>query len=154
LTEDLLGLTRAAPLAPQETDPVAVLRSAVEDVGGAVEVLASAAPARWRLDGERMRQVLVNLLRNAQQATDETRPVTASTGLEGGRLVYTVRDRGPGVPEAERERIFEPVHTTRIRGTGLGLAVARRIVEGHGGAIEVRPHPEGGAIFKVALPPS
>jgi two-component system sensor histidine kinase HydH len=69
-----------------------------------------------------------------------------------GALVYRVRDRGPGVSEGERERIFEPFYTTRTRGTGLGLAVARRIVELHGGAISTTNHPEGGAIFQITIP--
>ena len=77
------------------------------------------------------------------------------TGPErGGALVFTVRDHGRGVPAGERERIFEPFFTTRTRGTGLGLAVARRIVELHGGTISVADHPEGGALFRVTIPRS
>jgi two-component system sensor histidine kinase HydH len=154
LTEDLLGLSGAASLQCADADPVAVLRGAVDDVAGAVDIQAAGAPAVFRLDADRMRQVLTNLLRNALQATDPPQPVTASVATEGGRLVYAVRDRGPGVPESERDRIFEPFHTTRLRGTGLGLAVARRIVEAHGGTIEASGHPEGGAVFRVALPPA
>jgi len=66
--------------------------------------------------------------------------------------VFTVRDHGPGVPAAERARIFEPFHTTKTRGTGLGLAVASRIVELHGGRIDVLDAAGGGALFRVHLP--
>ena len=72
----------------------------------------------------------------------------------GDCLVITVRDHGCGVPESERERIFEPFFTTRTRGTGLGLAVARRIVELHGGTISVTDPPDGGALFRVTVPSS
>jgi two-component system sensor histidine kinase HydH len=72
--------------------------------------------------------------------------------MHGGRLVFEVRDSGPGVPEDERERIFEPFYTKRTRGTGLGLAVAKRVVELHRGTISVDNAPGGGAIFRVALP--
>jgi two-component system sensor histidine kinase HydH len=66
--------------------------------------------------------------------------------------VIEVRDRGPGIPAGEEERIFEPFHTTRMRGTGLGLAVARRIVSLHGGTIAARNGDDGGAVFTIELP--
>jgi two-component system sensor histidine kinase HydH len=78
--------------------------------------------------------------------------VRARVAAENGRLVFEVRDSGPGVPEDERERIFEPFYTKRVRGTGLGLAVAKRVVELHRGTISVVNAPDGGAVFRVALP--
>ncbi|HEX6198974.1 MAG TPA: ATP-binding protein, partial [Thermoanaerobaculia bacterium] len=63
-----------------------------------------------------------------------------------------VWDRGEGVPEGDRERIFEPFYTTRTRGTGLGLAVARRIVALHGGTLQVGDREGGGAEFRVGIP--
>ena len=71
---------------------------------------------------------------------------------DGDHLLFEVRDFGRGVPPDETARIFQPFHTTRVRGTGLGLAVTRRIVELHGGTIEVHNHPDGGAVFCVRLP--
>jgi two-component system sensor histidine kinase HydH len=68
-------------------------------------------------------------------------------------LVIEVRDRGEGITPGEEERVFEPFYTRRAKGTGLGLALARRIVEGHSGNITARNHPEGGAVFSVRLPP-
>jgi two-component system sensor histidine kinase HydH len=96
--------------------------------------------------------VLINLLDNALAVTPDDRKVRASVLEDGRDLVFSVRDHGPGVPESERVRIFEPFHTTKVRGTGLGLAVARRIVELHGGSIEVDDAPGGGALFRVRLP--
>ena len=63
-----------------------------------------------------------------------------------------VRDFGEGVSEGEAERIFEPFHTTRVTGTGLGLAVARRIAELHGGSVAAANHPKGGAVFRMRVP--
>ena len=66
--------------------------------------------------------------------------------------MFTVRDHGPGVPPGDRERIFEAFITGKSHGTGLGLAVARRIVELHGGRLAVQDAPGGGALFRVEIP--
>ena len=68
------------------------------------------------------------------------------------RLVIEVADRGPGVPEEDRERIFEPFFTGKTQGTGLGLAVVRRVIEQHGGTIAVFANPGGGALFRAEIP--
>lgn len=65
-----------------------------------------------------------------------------------------VSDHGPGVPVEDRERIFEPFHTGKTQGTGLGLAVARRVVESHGGTLSVLSAPSGGALFRAEIPES
>ena len=67
---------------------------------------------------------------------------------------YPIVDRGEGVLPADRAAIFEPFVTKRVRGTGLGLALSRRIVQLHGGTVEVDDHPEGGARFRVRIPGS
>jgi two-component system sensor histidine kinase AtoS len=73
----------------------------------------------------------------------------------GGLLFLTVTDNGPGVPEAIKERIFDPFFSTKgSRGTGLGLAVTRKIVMEHGGALNVRDAEGGGAVFEITLPGS
>ena len=73
---------------------------------------------------------------------------------EGKTLVIEVADHGPGVPAADREKIFEPFFTGKTRGTGLGLAVARRVVELHGGTLVVDASPAGGAVFRAEIPES
>lgn len=153
LTADLLSFIRSKQIERRQVDPRGVLEAAAADVGrDRVELEASGAPPAWSLDPGLLQQALANLLRNALQASPDGAPATASLAAEGESLVFRVRDRGAGVPEAERERIFEPFHTTRTRGTGLGLAVARRIVGLHGGTITARNHPEGGALFEVKIP--
>jgi two-component system sensor histidine kinase HydH len=151
LTEDLLRFVRAPQVEKASTDPVALLADAAEAVDpDRIALDTVRAPARWSLDGARLRQVLVNLLRNAMEASPDG--AEASVGREDGRLVFRVRDHGPGLPAGEAERIFEPFYTTRAQGTGLGLAVARRIVEQHGGTLTAATHPDGGAEFRVAIP--
>ncbi len=153
LTADLLSFIRSENIERRSVDPRAVAEAAAEDVGREhVEIDAAGAPAAWSLDPRLLQQALANLLRNALQATPNGDPATLSIAEEDGRLVYAVRDRGEGIDEADREKIFEPFYTTRVRGTGLGLSVARRIVTLHRGAIETVNHPEGGAVFRMAIP--
>jgi two-component system, NtrC family, sensor histidine kinase HydH len=153
LTSDLLDFARSGSIDPHETNPAELLRVAVEEVGeDRVAVEADAAPARWMLDASRIRQALVNLLRNAVQVSPEERPPVAHVSGEGGRLVFIVRDFGPGLPDGAHERIFDPFFTTRTYGTGLGFAVARRAIELHGGSLSADNHPEGGAVFRITLP--
>jgi two-component system sensor histidine kinase HydH len=116
-----------------------------------IEVLAERAPSSWALDSDRMRQVLTNLLANAIQAGGDG-PVTASVAQEGDALVFSVRDRGEGIASDAIGRLFEPFFTTRTRGTGLGLAVAKRIVDLHRGTIAGDNAAGGGAVFRVELP--
>ncbi|MDX1383516.1 MAG: ATP-binding protein [Thermoanaerobaculia bacterium] len=153
LTSDLLGFVRSKHIEREPASPAELLRSASEDVGAAeLDLDLGRAPERWSLDPRLMRQVLANLLRNAVQASPNGRPAAVGMRVEGDELVIEVRDHGEGVPAGEEERIFEPFHTTRLHGTGLGLAVARRIVALHGGTISTMNHPDGGAVFRVAIP--
>ena len=92
------------------------------------------------------------MLRNALEVSPPGALVEAGLTLEDGRLIYEVRDRGPGLPPGEEERIFEPFATHKITGVGLGLAIARRIVELHGGTVTARTLEGGGAGFRFALP--
>lgn len=107
-------------------------------------------------DGEQMRQVLINLVFNAFQATPDggrveigTRPCQRQ-GVGFGRI--EVRDTGNGIPADQLEQIFNPFFTTKVKGTGLGLAIVQRIVSEHGGVISVDSKEGVGTIFTVDLP--
>ena len=72
--------------------------------------------------------------------------------VEDGSCHMAVRDRGPGLPQSVRERLFEPFVTTRAEGTGLGLAIVKRLVEQQGGRIALTDRPGGGTVATVSLP--
>ncbi len=155
LIDQLLDYVRSKRLNVRPTDPAGLLREAAEALDGTrVEVDAACAPAQWLLDGPRLHQALTNILQNALQASPEETNVAAWVGAERGQLLFTIRDYGPGIPAEERERIFEPFHTQRVQGVGLGLAVARQIVEAHGGTLSTDNHAEGGAVFRLSIPPA
>jgi len=105
-----------------------------------------------RADGDLICQVLLGLLANAAEAAPSGGEVALAAAAADGGVEIAVADSGPGVPPELRARIFEPFFTTRPRGTGLGLAVARQIVEAHGGRIEVGERTGGGARFTLRLP--
>jgi len=151
LTNDLLKFVRTGEIHRAPTDPGALVREAAQSVPGEVTVDTANAPPTWPLDAGRIREVVVNLVDNAVAAGA---PVNAAVRADGKHLVIEVSDHGPGVPEDARETIFEPFHTTKTHGTGLGLAVARRVVESHGGTLSVTSAPSGGALFRAEIPES
>jgi two-component system, NtrC family, sensor histidine kinase HydH len=153
LVEDLLSFVRANRVTPAPADPVALLRDAASAVAAdRVDVDVAGAPSTWRLDAPRLQQALANLIRNALEASPDGARIGATVTRDGERLVFAIRDRGAGLPPGDPEHLFEPFHTTRVQGTGLGLAVARRIVELHGGRVTARTRPDGGAEFRVMIP--
>jgi len=149
LTNDLLKFVRTGELRRAPTDPAALVREAAGSIAGEVVIDTGAAPGVWSLDPGRMREVVVNLVDNAVAAGP---PVHATVRAAAGRLVIEVADHGPGVAEEDRERIFEPFFTGKTQGTGLGLAVVRRVIEQHGGTIAVLANPGGGALFRAEIP--
>jgi two-component system C4-dicarboxylate transport sensor histidine kinase DctB len=98
----------------------------------------------------------VNLISNALQAMEELREPQVDIQLEQGRetLKMMVRDYGPGIPEEDISRVFEPFYTTKSagQGLGLGLSISHRIIESMGGQMYVSNHLEGGAVFTLCLP--
>jgi two-component system nitrogen regulation sensor histidine kinase NtrY len=106
-------------------------------------------------DPDLLCQVLLNLLRNAAEAArghGEAPEVSlAFAGLAGGRVRIEVGDNGPGVPETLRQDVFLPFFTTKAKGTGVGLSLARQIVLAHGGSIALAESDRGGALFRILL---
>jgi len=151
LTNDLLEFARSGAIDRSEVDPAALLTDVASGLDGEIEIETDDAPKTWSLDAARIRQVLLNLLENATQASGD-KPVTARIELRSSRLNVSIRDRGDGIEAGELEHIFEPFYTRKTRGTGLGLAVARRLIEGHGGTLVAHNHPDGGAVFTAEIP--
>ena len=107
-----------------------------------------------RCDGAQMRQVLWNLVRNAVQASGAGVTVTVRVEPRGKEVILSVEDRGPGIPDEAKARLFEAFYTTRSHGVGIGLAVVKRIIDEHakmGARIEVESPASGGASFRVRL---
>lgn len=102
-------------------------------------------------DPTQFRQVLANLMTNAIQAMPDGGALSITGEEQSDSVVITVQDSGNGIPAAVRNRIFEPLFTTKAKGTGLGLAICRQIIERHGGAIELADSTQG-AKFVIRLP--
>jgi nitrogen fixation/metabolism regulation signal transduction histidine kinase len=105
-------------------------------------------------DTAKLRQVIHNLLQNAEQAVSDVatpRIVVRTEAIDAG-VQFTMRDNGPGFPEALMGRVFEPYITTKAKGTGLGLSIVKKIVEEHNGTIAVANDPSGGASVTIVLP--
>jgi two-component system sensor histidine kinase HydH len=105
------------------------------------------------VDGDRLRRALLNVASNALDATDAGGSLTLSSALRPGGVEITLEDTGHGIPEELQARVFEPFFTHgKTRGIGLGMAIARRIVEEHGGTIELESRPGRGTRFTFRLP--
>jgi signal transduction histidine kinase len=103
-------------------------------------------------DGDRILQIVGNLVRNAVRWTPDEGTVIVSALAEAGRVWITVDDSGPGIPPAKRADIFRAFYTEDGTGTGLGLAIARELALAMGGTVTVADAPQGGARFVVELP--
>jgi two-component system, sporulation sensor kinase E len=101
----------------------------------------------------RLKQVLINLARNAMEAMSETGGVlTLSLEICDDHICITVKDSGPGIPEDAVSQIFQPFYTTKQTGTGLGLYISKQIIEEHNGTIEVESATGVGTAFHIRLP--
>jgi PAS domain S-box-containing protein len=109
-------------------------------------------PAPSHFDGEKIRQVVINLCRNALQAMPTGGRLSLLTRREPSFLEIDVVDTGSGIDPDNLSRIFDPFFTTKENGTGLGLAIVRKIVEFHGGSIEASSEPGQGTRFRIRLP--
>jgi C4-dicarboxylate-specific signal transduction histidine kinase len=102
-----------------------------------------------------LQQVLMNLVMNARDAMTETpaarRRITIRTEVMAADVAVSVRDTGTGLPPAIAGALFTPFVTTKADGLGIGLVIARTIIDAHGGTIEARDNPDGGATFTITL---
>jgi len=119
----------------------------------ALRFTSPASPVVVEVDGEQIRQLLVNLALNALDVMPrggvleiELRPPA------DGQVELAVLDTGPGISPRHLPRLYEPFFTSKETGLGLGLAISQRIAQGHGGSLRARNRPQGGASFVLRLP--
>jgi two-component system sensor histidine kinase HydH len=103
-------------------------------------------------DPNQMKQVLLNLVKNALEALDSGGQVILTSGAEDNQVWFSIQDTGGGMPPEVLEKIFNPFFTTKKKGTGLGLAVIHKIVSDHHGTVTVQSLPDQGTTFRVELP--
>ena len=160
--QDMLSFSKPRIPRREPCDPVTLIREAAETfselfVKKQVELrmdTSGVTESAW-LDAEALDRALLNLLINSAEAVPEGtgRIEISARTMQDGALEIIVSDNGMGIPEANRGKIFDPFFSTKgSQGTGLGLAVTRKIAEEHGGSVTVSDSPEGGALFRIVLP--
>ncbi len=159
ISEEYLRVARL-PSPRMETDDipaaiaeiVAFARPEIERAGCEVTLEVDEHVPAAAFDEGQIRQALLNLLRNAREAMPNGGKIEVSVRAEGMGVSVGVDDRGGGIPEDIRSRVFDPFFSTKGEGTGLGLAITRHIVEAHGGSLTCDAREGGGTSFRMHLP--
>ncbi|MEZ4459153.1 MAG: HAMP domain-containing sensor histidine kinase [bacterium] len=156
IAEDLLAYAKVGELVTEPVNAAELLQETADRFQAKLspnqrKIEVQAADAQVVVDRARMRQVLVNLLANADGASPPNAPVKLSGRVDGSHYIIEVSDEGAGVPDTERDRVFEPFFSKRKGGSGLGLSVVLGLVQAHGGHVEVDSSESGGAVFRVVL---
>lgn len=152
-------------LAPETIDLVEIVAKAVYLANieatkkqTKIVMLPGERPPLWRLDPNKIRQVVDNLLTNAVKFSPPGSTINVEVAALTGSVAIAVRDQGPGIPESERHKLFKDFGRTSVlptggeKSTGLGLAICRKIVEAHRGTIVAENLPDRGCVFRVTLP--
>jgi two-component system sensor kinase FixL len=141
---------------PQVIDEiVALTRASVRQEGLRINTHVDPKASVAEIDKVQVHQVMFNLMRNAIEAMQdqpaiELAVVTRPTA-EGGMLEISVADRGPGLPDEVREKLFQPFVTTKANGMGIGLSVCQAIIQTHGGRLWAEDNPGGGTVFRFTV---
>ena len=159
----LRSLLRKTPFELGEFDLNDLVRETFELLSGVavargvrIDHFMTAAPLPVSADRVQLQQVLINLMINAMDATADMpgpdREMSVYTARIDASAQITVSDSGPGIPQDKRKQIFEPFFTTKPQGMGMGLSIARTIIEAHHGELAADNHAGGGATFRIRLP--
>ena len=159
IIRQFLGALRPSRLVLRPEHPEEVVKDSLKvlqtELGNRRIAVSLDAPARipkLMLDRQQMQQVFFNLMKNAMEAMPDGGRLRILFEVDDTFVTISIVDNGKGIPPEELGRLFEPYHTTKADGNGLGLMVVKRIVSGHGGEIEVSSKPEAGTCFKIRLP--
>ncbi|MDY0040456.1 MAG: ATP-binding protein, partial [Desulforhabdus sp.] len=159
MVKEMLDFARPLPLQKSKEN----LRQIIEESAAIVEASASTKQIRIvnqtgedlppaSIDPDRFKQVLVNLLMNAIQASPPGEQVTITGFAKAANLAIDVTDCGCGIPLDKRAEIFDPFFTTKKEGTGLGLPIAKKIIDAHGGKLEIVDNQHTGLSFRITIP--
>jgi two-component system sensor histidine kinase HydH len=130
----------------------ALMQEAIQEKGISLEDRLDPNLPRVEADPNQIKQVLLNMFKNALEATEEQGTILVSSGAKDAQVWFSVQDTGKGMSEDVQEKIFHPFYTTKDKGTGLGLAVINKIVTDHHGTITVNSVAGSGSTFTVRLP--
>jgi len=133
-------------------ETIELLRPEIENRAQTIEDKLARQLPNAPLDPAQIKQVLVNLFKNAMQATSKGGVLTVQTGSAADGVWISIADTGCGIPQDQLNRIFEPFFTTKKKGSGLGLMIVQRIVREHGGLIKLESHVGQGTTFRIWLP--
>jgi PAS domain S-box-containing protein len=154
IVTDFLRFARPPRTERRPVDLAPVIQQSVDlaQVKAQVEMkVAYDEPLMARCDPDAIKQVLLNVLLNAIEAAP-AEPVDCEARVTGDQVVISVADRGPGIPDSARRQVFDPFFSTKSRGTGLGLAVSKQIVDEHHGKIRLLGRRGGGTRVVIELP--
>ncbi len=161
--KDLLDYTRASELNVDRFSVEQVLEESIKTLAGSLELKKVVLEKNYQnnlpqalVDGDKLRQVFLNVLRNAYEAVEEGGKISISLSLLndrfGDKIKVEIVDDGGGIPEKDRDLIFELFYTTKTTGIGLGLAIARKIIEQHNGSIRLKENMTQGTSFEILIP--
>jgi PAS domain S-box-containing protein len=157
VVQDLLVFARPRELRTEAVDLAALMGHTIDlirrdPIFSAIDVRVDGTAGIVQADPSQLQLVFQNVLMNAAQAMNGQGPVAVTIGAAGGRAHVSIADTGPGMPPEVLEHAFEAFFTTKSRGTGLGLPLAKRIVDAHGGEIRIETPPTGGTVVTLMLP--
>ncbi len=156
IVAELLDFTREKPSRMCDVDLQTVIDEAVSEVSMPPQIElrvpdALTPPVRVHADPEQIGRILANLVRNAVQAIENEGRIEITLEVEPENIWVDVADNGPGISPEQKERVFEPLYTTKPTGIGLGLALSRRYAQQNGGELIVTDRSGGGAQFRLKL---
>ncbi len=159
MVKDMLDFSRPLELRKSLENACGMVKETLSIVNSAAEAKEVSLEAHLRqcdkpvpMDGWRIKQVLINLIMNAIQASPKGEIVVINLNREKREVIFDVVDCGSGISPDQRSEIFSPFFTTKKEGTGLGLSIVKKIVDAHKGRIEVLDNPGAGVTFRVVLP--
>ena len=161
--KELLDFTRVSELNLARFSLEQILDESIKTLADTLELKKVVLEKNYKeglpqvlVDADKLKQVFLNILRNAFDAVEEKGKINISLSLlkeqEGSKIRVFISDNGCGIPEENRETIFEPFYTTKASGIGLGLPIARKIIEQHRGTIRVKENAAQGTSFEILIP--